>query len=261
MIKWGLNLWVLGLFALDAKIEEEQVLTLASRLLNRSTPFSSKPRASWGVPSSQVTSWKVPPLEFQLLRVSLTFSHPAPLDHVGFPPFQVSLVYIPTSQCSCRSILGHLWLDFHLAEAEITRAKYLCKDWRSPALLRLFVSLIEATAVLLPGKCSSWTVLSPPYRRLAAGGRLQFPAWPGKGKDGSFTWSLTMASLCRSQLSGSWVWFISSLRVSLSRFRHAKNQISYDPTGKSRRLKERPPLFSLGVEQRCCAPGPRWEET
>lgn len=74
----------------------------------------------------------------------------------------VWFIYCLLSVCSCRSMLRHLWVRFSPCRNRGTESKYLCKDRRSPGLCRRFAGLIEAPAVLLPGKCSTWTVLSPP---------------------------------------------------------------------------------------------------
>ena len=159
--------------------------------------------------------------------------------------YTVFSAFVPVAQCLVTYELG-----FRLAGAA-TESKYLFKDLRPPCSLRArFVGLTDASAAFLAGKCSTWAVLSPPLQVPTAAGGLQFPACSGKGREtqlGSSTWPLTMASLCRYRLSGSSVWFVSSLQQGApSRIRHAKNQISYDPAGKSQRLKQRSPSFLLG---------------
>lgn len=183
------------------------------------------------------------------------FTLPGSIMSVGF-------IYCILSVCFCRSMPVHLWVRFSPRQGIPRESKYRCKDWWSPRSLR-FAGLIEAPTLLLPGKCSAWAVPTPPLWMPAAGGRLQFPACSGKEERPAVSrdHSLWLPCVRTSCLVVQCDLLVLCSGVPLVRFRHAKNQISYDPTGKSWRLKPRPPSSPFGVEPRWSVPGPLREET
>lgn len=190
---------------------------LDTRLLDRTFPQIPEPVGEPQVPRSLLGER----LSLSSCHVSLTSSHPA---QVGFPPLHsegeitsVRFLNCLLSASSCRSMPGHLWVRFSPYRSGVTKRKNLCKDGRSPWSPRTtrFAGLTEASAILLPGKCSTWTVLLSSLSVSEAAGRLQFPAYSAQERMtrvSSSTWLLTMASLCPGQLSGGSAWYVSFLR-------------------------------------------------
>lgn len=169
---------------------------------------------------------------------------------------------VPVVQC-----LVTYELAFHFING-VTKSKEFCKDRRSPWSLRAtrLAGLTEVSTVLLAGKCSTWAVLSSSLRVSVVAGRLQFPACSGKEREWPGSAAPRDYSLWLPCVPASCLVFGRDLsvlchRIPLSRFRHAKNQISYDPTGKSQRLKQRPPSFLLVEESRWSVSGPGRADT